>query len=74
MHGQSRFAQRVQDRRLAMSNNPPTKVPIGPAITWSDDDLDALSEITPADERRASARATEEMRALVNAPTEEPKE
>lgn len=48
------------------------KKPIGRALDLTDEDLDRMAEVTEADEKRAAANATPEMRALVEAEEAEP--
>jgi hypothetical protein len=50
-----------------MSAQPPRRPRLGGFKPWTDDELDALSEITPADIEQAKASVAKETRRLLDA-------
>lgn len=54
----------------------PRKVPLGAPLNWSDEDLDALAQVTPQDIQQAQerwrTRAPKRFKKLLDATTEEP--
>jgi hypothetical protein len=67
----------MSDNPSSPAPKPAAKVPLGPALAWTDDDLARLSEITPEDielARAATAKVSPLLAGLLGAEAEEEEE